>query len=290
MQKGIPFSQAKRYRRIISSDETFEKELDKLKSYFLERNYPTHVVDDAFQKAYSLSRDMALKETTKSNNKLVPYVITYNPSLPNIGEIINKYWGLLALSQNPSVKYVFQHKPVLAFKRPQNLGDTLIHSKMNFSQNSARSVSSYKRRRCTHCKSINESTAFKSSSTSEVFSLKKDFESTTENVIYLITCKRCNSQHVGQTHQKVSKRMDSHRFDIFHHPDSFKNVSVCTFQWKRSYSKWFLICPHWKIGCSMATIIKRNILDASPEYHFPKWNEFQGIVPNSKRVTNFLLL
>ena len=31
---------------------------------------------------------MALKETTKSNNKLVPYVIRYNPSLPNIGDII----------------------------------------------------------------------------------------------------------------------------------------------------------------------------------------------------------
>ena len=167
----------------------------------------------------------------KSNNKLVPYVITYNTSLPNIGEIINKYLGLLALSQNPSVKNVFQHKPVLAFKRPQNLGYTLTHSKMNFSPNSAGSVSSCKRHRCTHCKSINESTEFKSSSTSEVFSLKRDFDCTSENVIYLITCKRCNSQQVGQTHQKVSKRMDSHRFNIFHHPDSFKNVSVvCTFQ------------------------------------------------------------
>ena len=47
---------------------------------------------------------------------MVPYVITDNPSLPRIAEIINKYWGLLALSQNSSVKYVFQHKPVLAFK------------------------------------------------------------------------------------------------------------------------------------------------------------------------------
>ena len=115
---------------------------------------------------------------------------------------------------------------MLAFKRPQNLGDILTHSKMNFSQNSAGSVSSCKRRRCTHFKSINESTEFKSSSTSEVFSLKKDFDCIPENVIYLITCKRCNSQYVGQTHQKVSKRMNSHRFDIFHHPDSFTNVSV----------------------------------------------------------------
>ena len=49
-KKGIPFSQAKRYRRIISNDETFEKELENLKSYFLKRNYPFHINDNAFQK------------------------------------------------------------------------------------------------------------------------------------------------------------------------------------------------------------------------------------------------
>ena len=78
-KKGIPFSQAKRYRRIISEDENFEKELDKLKSYFMKRNYPSHIVDHAFQKASSLSRDVALRETVKSDVKMVPYVITYNP-------------------------------------------------------------------------------------------------------------------------------------------------------------------------------------------------------------------
>ena len=93
MQKGIPFSKAKRYRRIISGDENFEKELDKLKSYFMKRNYPSHIVDDAFQEASSLSRDVALRATVRSNAKMVPYVITYNPSLPRIGEIINIYWG-----------------------------------------------------------------------------------------------------------------------------------------------------------------------------------------------------
>ena len=163
----------------------------KLSSYFLKRNYPFHIIDNAFQKVRALPRDMALTETVKSVKKLVPYVITYNPSLPNIGEIINKYWGLLALSEKQSVKYVFQHKPILAFKRPQNLGDILIHS-----------------------------------STSETFLHKQDLNCTSENVIYLITCKKCNAQYVGQTHQKVSKRMNSHRFDILHYPESITNVSV----------------------------------------------------------------
>ena len=157
---------------------------------------------------------------------MVPYVITYNPSLPRIGEIINKYWGLLALSQKSSVKYVFQHKPVLAFKRPQNLADILTHSKMNFSKSPTGSVSSCKRRRCTHCKSINESKECVYSNTNETFLLKRDFDCTSKNVIYLITCKKCHAQYVGQTHQKVSKRMNSHRFDICHYPDNFTNVSA----------------------------------------------------------------
>ena len=124
------------------------------------------------------------------------------------------------------MKYVFQHKPVLAFKRPRNLAYILTHSKFNFNQSHSGSVSACKRRRCTHCKSINESNEFVCSNTNETFSLNSDFDCTSENVVYLITCKKCHTQYVGQTHQKVSKRMNSHRYDIFHYPDNFTNVSM----------------------------------------------------------------
>ena len=113
MQKGIPFSQAKRYRRIISDHENFEKELDKLKSYFMKRNYPQHIVDHAFLKARSLSRDVVLRETATSDAKFIPYAIFHDPSLPRISAIMNKYWGLLDLFQKSSVNYVFQQ---LAFR------------------------------------------------------------------------------------------------------------------------------------------------------------------------------
>ena len=39
-KQGIPYSRAKRYRR-------FEKYLGRLKEYFLTRNYPKHVIDEA---------------------------------------------------------------------------------------------------------------------------------------------------------------------------------------------------------------------------------------------------
>ena len=33
----------------------------------------------------------------------------------------------------------------------------------------------------------------------------------TENVIYLITCEKCGIQYVGETGQKVRKRLNNHR-------------------------------------------------------------------------------
>ena len=35
-----------------------------------------------------------------------------------------------------------------------------------------------------------------------------------KNVVYLITCSQCQTQYVGQTRQPVSRRMNSHIFDI----------------------------------------------------------------------------
>ena len=51
--KGLDY-----YRHIISGDGNFEKELDKLKSYFMKRNYPLHIVEHANSKSKSLSRDV----------------------------------------------------------------------------------------------------------------------------------------------------------------------------------------------------------------------------------------
>ena len=78
---------------------------------------------------HSLSQDQALQSSEKSHNKsIIPIVVEYNPSLPKIGLIINKYWDLLQLSQKDSVKNVHAYKPILAFKRPRNLRDFLVHS------------------------------------------------------------------------------------------------------------------------------------------------------------------
>ena len=70
------------------------------------------------------------------------------------------------------------------------------------------------RRRCSHCKNISICSQFQSSMTGCTYNLQHDVNCVSRNVIYLITCTKCQNQYVGQTNQNVSRRMNSHRFDI----------------------------------------------------------------------------
>ena len=208
-KNGIPYSQGKRYRRIISNDTRFQENIFQLRDFFLERNYPESIVDEALGNVSSLTQDDALQMSVKSGDKsVIPFVIEYNPSLPNIGLIINKYWDLLQLSQKDSVSCVHAYKLILAFKRPKNLRDYLVRSSSvdknhHFSK-------TCDRRRFSHCKNA----VFTSNCTQESFQIRYSTSCTSQNVIYLIECKRCNMQYIGQTNQQVSKSMNSHRFDI----------------------------------------------------------------------------
>ena len=53
-KQGIPYSQAKRYRRITSDESHFENDLSRLKEYFLACNYPEYVIEEAVKKVSSM--------------------------------------------------------------------------------------------------------------------------------------------------------------------------------------------------------------------------------------------
>lgn len=222
---GIPYSQGKRYRRIISNDTKFKESIPQLRDFFLERNYPAAVLDEALAKVSSLTQVEALQTSVKNEDKnAIPFVIEYNPSLPNIGLVINKYWDLLQLSQKSSVKAVHTYKPILAYRRPKNLRDYLVHS--SFVDRTDHFSQACGRRRCSHCKNIIKTDVFTSTNTQAPFKMRYATSCTSQNVIYLIECKRCKMQYIGQTNQQVSKRMNSHRFDINNYDGSGYGTNV----------------------------------------------------------------
>ena len=106
-----------------------------------------------------------------------------------IVSFINQYWNLLNYSQSESVRQLYKCRPIVAYKRPTNLQDMLVHSELNRKLNSG-SVSKCNRPRCSHCSSIVESNSVSSTTASAAFNVRENFSCASSDVIYLITCKK----------------------------------------------------------------------------------------------------
>ena len=210
-------------------DDKFELSLDDLRRRFADRGYPSSVVERAFSKVSKMSQSDALQHSTQNIKNVLPFTIVYNPSLPSISKTIHKYWDILNLSKNPGTTEIFQnYKPIVAFKRSKNLKDFLVRSDFNSDIRNAFSSQSSNSNRCSHCLHSNTGSSFSSHTTGETFQLHNDTNCKTKGVIYLVTCKKCQCQYVGQTRQQVSGRMNSHRYDICNFENPAFSSSVAT--------------------------------------------------------------
>lgn len=77
--------------------------------------------------------------------------------------------------------------------------------------------------RCETCTEFNESIHFQSFITKEQFRIRHKFTCHSNNIIYLITCKKCHRQYVGKTTNKLKVKMNGHRTKI----RSKKNTYLC---------------------------------------------------------------
>jgi hypothetical protein len=117
-----------RIKRICTDHHTLIDELENLRGYFLNRNYPATIVNSAIQKAL-LTSTHAKQGTSKRqsvNKKLIPsaLIVTFHPNNPpfqaTINSICDKYENLI----NQLIG-----KPLVACKRPPNLRDLLTKSR-----------------------------------------------------------------------------------------------------------------------------------------------------------------
>ena len=83
----------------------------------------------------------------------MPFLVTYNPVLPNIKEIINKHWNILSI--NRSFKETYNNvQPMVAFRENVNLKQLIGINKIKSSQNVFTYTQTATTDQCTPCSSI----------------------------------------------------------------------------------------------------------------------------------------
>lgn len=251
VMQAIPFSQALRYRRIIDDDQIFDKEILSLSKFFLNRGYPRKLLHECFEKVRTIDRNSTLIYKGSIEKQLsfdkflkgksfLPLIIHYNFGYKssNIFDFLHFLWEQL-IQGDETLNKVFQHEfPQVVYKRGTTLQNLLISSKFSSPLDSqdienikilkalelenkmlsfeldTQKVLPCNVPRCKCCYQILSTSVYFNSTKTQQFEITSDFNCCSSDVLYLISCLKCDKLYVGQTGRPLKQRLNNHRSDI----------------------------------------------------------------------------
>ena len=138
----------------------------------------------------------------------IPVVVTYHCILPSFHLITECHLSILHTSER--LQEALQHLPLIAFRRPRNLRDLLVRATLTITSHELPGNHSCGAPRCKTCPVLMATDEFSSYTTGKVFKVKFSASCKSSNVIYLITCRRCGLQYVGEMGQPLHMRVNGH--------------------------------------------------------------------------------
>ena len=140
-------------------------------------------------------------------------VTNYNPMNPNIKGIIHRNW--IIISNSPDCGPIFLDEPLIGFRRLPNLRDYLTNATTTYPPTPMTKSTPHipictRLGKCTYCPLIKKLGIVKCNFTKKSFKpidLPKHVTCELSNVIYLISCTKCQKHCVGETSRALKKRM-----------------------------------------------------------------------------------
>ena len=145
----------------------------------------------------------------------VPFIVTYNPALPYIREILHKKQPILDSTER--LHSIFSETAVVAFRRSPNLRDLLVRAKLKSPENNTIRYPPgvfrcNSRHCCLTCPNIDDGrTTYTFNTTGETPAIKQHITCKSNNLTYMIECKKCKKQYIGETKRSLRERFTEHR-------------------------------------------------------------------------------
>ena len=122
------------------------------------------------------------------------------------------------MSNDPYLKQVFEEPPLIAYKRPQNLKELLIRARVPpvAPVRPKRKIPGMTRcKGCPICPYVKQAKKIRASATSYTAEIADQVNCQTSNIVYCISCKKCNIQYIGESQRSLQDRIAEHRGYIF---------------------------------------------------------------------------
>ena len=94
--------------------------------FFDKRGYPASVVQAGHHRAQQIDRQSALQTSQKENNNRIPFTFAFHSHNHAVKSIILKNFKLV--QSDPDTGRIFSQPPLISFKRDKNIGNFLVRS------------------------------------------------------------------------------------------------------------------------------------------------------------------
>ena len=207
---SIPYNLARRLRTIISEQNTLEIRLNELKSFLLTQKYPKKLIQSGIDRAMQLDQKTLRNVTEKTRESVITYVSTHNPKNPEIFNVIN--FNLPILLEDPKMNKVLSNFKLIKSKRqPNNLKRLLTKAKFNHDSN--HEVKRCNRPNCGLCIHLLESNSFEFKCGKRFF-VHESMTCEVKNVVYVMKCRGCGDEYIGETGNFLRRRVTVHNQQI----------------------------------------------------------------------------
>lgn len=211
--KSIIYSQAIRIVRIVHDKHYMIHRLRTLTYDLIYRGYPKDIIRQQIIRALKTQQrpnNYHYVTTTKGHMNRPPLVITYNKKLDDMGYVLHRLFN--NIKDHPTINAQITNPPILAFRKPKNLGNYFIHSKYIDSDDNI--TPAVHNKRCKMCPRLLRIHTLSSLVTPETIHIDPTLRCTTTNVIYAIVCKLCKHIYIGETSLQLNIRFTHHRHHI----------------------------------------------------------------------------
>ena len=198
--RGLLRSQFIRFKRISSTKTDYELTSKILISVLLHRGY-------SHTEMRKIKNDIWYyyieKETKIDNKNILPITIDYCSISTQLGRNLK---GII--SQDNFLK---KERVLIAYRNSKNLQQMLIRSKLTKNAENGE-FTGCGEARCKLCRiHACDTSTFTSNHYNKKFNVKGKVNCKSSNVVYLITCRKCEIQYVGETGRTLKDRMSDHR-------------------------------------------------------------------------------
>jgi len=218
--RGILKSQLIRFKRISSSWDDYIKTARILFNSLKERGYSWSLMWDMLKTVwFNVEQQNNVKIDQKEP---FPIVLQYNSLGTKLAKKYRETLNKNILFQNFQLINAYKNHPSLRhrlirseLKPPPLENNSTATEKQDTKNHNSNKFSQCNRPDCPTCKNhASTSTRFTSSTFGSSHHVTGHMTCRTKNIIYLITCTKCNIQYVGETGRCLSERLTDHRSNI----------------------------------------------------------------------------